>query len=190
MAALSRDAITKICSAAGFTGNALPIAVAIVFAESGGNPNSHNGQGKDDSYGLFQINMIGSLGPDRRKKYHLAQDSDLYDPATNARVAHAIYVDQGFKPWTTYTSGAYKNHLSDTGGSGSDSTVVSNAVTPAATGVTGGLNALGATLFKGVANIGGIAVAVVLLILGVVLLMHNALPISKVAKTVGKVVNS
>jgi len=78
--------------AAGFKGKALKTAWAIAKRESGGRPEAYNpnrGTG-DDSYGLFQINMLGNLGPARRKQYGLKANEDLYDPATNARVAFAM----------------------------------------------------------------------------------------------------
>jgi hypothetical protein len=42
------------------------VAVAIALAESGGNPAAHNPVPPDDSWGLWQINMRGHLGPVRR----------------------------------------------------------------------------------------------------------------------------
>lgn len=44
----------------------------------------------DQSYGLFQINMLGNLGPSRRKQYGLSSNDDLYDPLTNAKVAFRL----------------------------------------------------------------------------------------------------
>lgn len=74
---------------AGFKGEALRQAWAIMERESGGRPDAFNGNAGtgDRSYGLFQINMLGSLGPDRMKRYGLSSEKDLLDPATNARVA-------------------------------------------------------------------------------------------------------
>lgn len=187
MADLSRAQITQLATNAGFSGSAVDTAVAIAFAESGGNPNAHNTKGKDDSYGLWQINMKGDLGPSRRKDFGLKADSDLLDPQTNARVAFGIYKRSGFNPWTTYTSNDYKKHLTDTGGSGGSAATGNTAAASTGTGLLGGINALGETLFKSFANIAGIIVAVVLLILGVVLLARNVLPISKVSKIAGKV---
>ena len=69
----------------------------IARLESGGIPgrHSHPSLKKDDSHGLFQINMLGTLGPARRKKYGLNSDDDLYDPETNARVAYTIFKGSG-----------------------------------------------------------------------------------------------
>jgi len=41
----------------------------------------------DNSHGIWQINMLGGLGPERAKKYGLKSINDLYDPVTNARIA-------------------------------------------------------------------------------------------------------
>jgi len=97
---------------AGFRGHGLSNAVAVALAESGGDTRAHNGVPPDNSYGLWQINMIGDLGPDRRHQYHLKSNDELFDPATNARVANSISSDgTDFTPWSTYTNGAYKKYL-------------------------------------------------------------------------------
>lgn len=74
---------------AGFKGEALRTAWAVAMRESGGRPSAYNGNQAtgDNSYGLFQINMLGKLGEDRRKKYGLRDNNDLLNPETNARVA-------------------------------------------------------------------------------------------------------
>ena len=111
--------IISVLQQAGFSGDSLATAYAIVRAESGGRANAFNPRGKDLSYGLFQINMLGGMGPDRRKKFGLSSNEDLFDPLTNAKVAYAIS-NQGsnFKPWTTYTSGKYQQFLQGATGGG------------------------------------------------------------------------
>ncbi len=97
----------------GFRANALEIAYAVALGESGGNATAHNGDAStgDDSYGLFQINMLGDMGPERRQSYQLEADSDLFDPATNARVAFELSEGgKDWQPWSVYKSGAYKKH--------------------------------------------------------------------------------
>jgi hypothetical protein len=83
------------------------IAAAIAMAESGGNPQAHNtnaGTG-DNSYGLWQINMLGDMGPERRKKYGLTSNDQLFDPATNARVMKGESGSgTNWTPWSTYTT--------------------------------------------------------------------------------------
>jgi hypothetical protein len=108
--------LRALLASAGFHGQGLDTAVAVAMAESGGHPTSHNtnaGTG-DNSYGLFQINMLGSLGPARMEQYHLSSYNELFDPSVNARVAYQL--SQGgtnWTPWTTYTRGTYKQYLGE-----------------------------------------------------------------------------
>lgn len=113
MATLSDAQIAAAAKAAGFSGSALAKAVAIALAESSGNPRAHNAVPPDNSYGLWQINMLGSMGPARRKQFGLSSNSQLFDPVTNAKAAFAISSGgKNFRPWTTYTSGAYLRYMS------------------------------------------------------------------------------
>jgi Lysozyme like domain len=96
---------------AGWPENLIATMAAIGMAESSGNPNAHNAVSPDDSYGLWQINMIGSLGPARRTRYGLSSNSGLYDPLTNAKVALDIYQQQGLRAWGPYVTGVYKKYL-------------------------------------------------------------------------------
>jgi cell wall-associated NlpC family hydrolase len=77
---------------AGFRGKGLRTAWAIAMRESGGDPRALNDNSNtgDLSYGLFQINMIGGLGPSRRQLYNLKSNDELLDPATNAKVAYRL----------------------------------------------------------------------------------------------------
>jgi hypothetical protein len=76
--------------AVGFEGKALRIAWAIAKKESNGRPFAYNGNAEtgDSSYGVYQINMIGDLGPERRIKFSLDSNSDLFNPVVNAQIAH------------------------------------------------------------------------------------------------------
>jgi len=73
----------------GFKGYSLKLAWAVVMRESRGNSGSHNKTSStgDNSYGLFQINMLGSLGDDRREKFGIKYNAELLDPVTNAQAA-------------------------------------------------------------------------------------------------------
>lgn len=107
--ALIEDAARK----AGFTGDALRTAIAIGMAESQGNAHSLNNNPRtgDLSYGLFQINMLGNMGPSRLKQYGLANNDALYDPYVNARVAYQMSGGgKNFSPWSTYKSGVYRQY--------------------------------------------------------------------------------
>ncbi|PRY44561.1 type VII secretion target [Umezawaea tangerina] len=112
MSTLSPERIARYAQDAGFRGQDLTIAVAVALAESGGDPRAHNATPPDDSYGLWQVNMLGAMGPERRRELGLRSDSELFDPAENAKAANRISGDgRSWTPWSTYTSGAYKKHL-------------------------------------------------------------------------------
>ena len=87
---------------AGFKGPALRTAWAIAKRESGGRPDAYNpnrGTG-DNSYGLFQINMLGKMGEARRRQFGLQNNKQLFDPVTNAKVAFAMSKGgTDFGPW-------------------------------------------------------------------------------------------
>jgi hypothetical protein len=82
----------------------------IAWGESGWKPGAHNNNRStgDNSYGLWQINMIDSLGPARRKQFGISSNEELKDPVINAKAAFMV-VGNGttFQPWTVYTSGKY-----------------------------------------------------------------------------------
>jgi Lysozyme like domain len=113
--ALSPAQIYAVARKAGFSTTSAITATAIALAESGGNAgvvNNNPGTG-DLSYGLWQINMIGSLGPSRRSQYGLSSNDDLKDPLTNAKVAYALSGGgNNWSPWTTYTRGTYRSYIS------------------------------------------------------------------------------
>jgi hypothetical protein len=87
---LTDTELVELLQAVGFEGKALKIAWATVMKESRGHPTSHNKTAStgDNSYGLFQINMIGSLGSDRRAKFGINSDAALLDPVANAKAAY------------------------------------------------------------------------------------------------------
>jgi hypothetical protein len=175
---------------AGFSGNDVNIAAAVALAESGGNSRSYNPVGLDDSYGLWQINMKGSMGPERRKKFGISSNDELFQPNVNARAAKIIHDESGWKAWTTYTKGKYKKFLNgsttpvavestDTASSVDDGSLVG--------GIKASVNALGENLFKTGANFAGIIAALVLLVLGVVLLARKQVGAVVPAGKIGKV---
>lgn len=111
---MSYDAgqLQSILRAAGWPESLLVTQAAIGLAESRGNPNAYNGVSPDNSYGLWQINMIGSLGPARRAALGINSNSALFDPVTNARAALMVYNQQGFRAWSVYLNGSYRSFLS------------------------------------------------------------------------------
>jgi hypothetical protein len=86
------EEIRNVLELAGFEGKALRTAFGIVLKESTGRPYAHNQNSAtgDNSYGLFQINMIGSLGPARRSEFGLASNEELFSPLKNAQIAYII----------------------------------------------------------------------------------------------------
>jgi len=186
MAQLTRDQIAEYARVGGFTGADVEIAVAVALAESGGDTHAHNTKAPDNSYGLMQINMYGSLGPDRRKRFGLKSNDDLFNPATNMKAAKAIKDGSGWNAWTTFTTGKYKRHIDN------DKSLLDNfndgvgVIREKASmeSVANAINAVGENLFKGVANIAAIIVAVVLLAVGVLILARKQVPLAKVKKVV------
>jgi murein DD-endopeptidase MepM/ murein hydrolase activator NlpD len=97
----------------GFTKEQAAIMAAIAMAESSGNSGAHNNnrQTGDDSYGLWQINMIDRLGPERRRQFGIQSNDQLKDPRINAKAAKAVFDSQGFGAWSVYRSGSYRQYL-------------------------------------------------------------------------------
>lgn len=97
---LSDKQLDSILRQAGFEGNALSMAKAIVFYESTNRPMALNKS--SNCYGLFQINMTGSMGPNRREKYGLKSNEDLYNPLINAQIAY--HMSNGGKSWSAWST--------------------------------------------------------------------------------------
>jgi hypothetical protein len=116
--------LMSILKQAGFKGQALNIAYAIAMAESSGNARAHNPNAStgDNSYGLFQINMLGAMGPERRKTFGLSRNEDLFDPLTNAKIAYKMSNGgKNWQPWSTYNRGDYRKFLGQSGADVSNS---------------------------------------------------------------------
>jgi len=92
--------------AAGFNPADAQRMVAVQLAESGGNSRAFNGKGRDLSYGISQINMLGEMGPERRRQFGISSNEQLYDPLVNARAAKAILDEQGWGAWSVTRNGA------------------------------------------------------------------------------------
>jgi len=113
---LDNDQLIELLDAVGFKGKQLKVAWAVTKKESGGRPVAHNdntGTG-DNSYGLFQINMIGDLGAARRDKFDITTNDQLFDPVTNAQVA--FHMTKGGTDWGAWGLGpnAYDGTASET----------------------------------------------------------------------------
>jgi hypothetical protein len=108
---LTIEQLVGLAKGAGFGADEAVIMAAIAMGESGGNSNRTNFVPPDKSYGLWQINMIGGLGPARLREFGLSSEDQLLDPVTNAKAAYAIRKSQGLSAWTVYKAGIYKNFL-------------------------------------------------------------------------------
>jgi hypothetical protein len=120
--ALSNSELISVLSGAGFSGSSLETAFRVVRAESGGVAARHSDPSllKDDSYGLFQINMLGDMGTRRNAnylktygQYGYKGPESLYDPTINARIAYDI--SKGGTKWTDAWTNTSKK-LGITGG--------------------------------------------------------------------------
>jgi hypothetical protein len=94
--------LVQLLKAVGFTGKGLKTAWAVAKAESNGRPFAFNGNIKtgDSSYGVFQINMIGDLGPDRRDKFDLDANAELFSPVKNAEIV--FHMTKGGTDWKSW----------------------------------------------------------------------------------------
>ena len=94
-----------LLEAVGFEGQDLKEAWAIAKKESNGRPLAFNGNKLtgDNSYGIFQINMVDSLGEDRRTKFDLDHNADLFNPVKNAQIA--MHMSNGGSDWTSWHIG-------------------------------------------------------------------------------------
>ena len=110
---LNQEQIARAAKAAGFPEDKIATMTAIAMAESSGrsdaiNDNANTG---DLSYGLWQINMIGDMGPERRKLFGIQSNEELLNPVTNAKAAYKIYELQGYGAWSVYKSGKYRDYM-------------------------------------------------------------------------------
>jgi hypothetical protein len=94
--------LKELLSIVGFEGKALKTAWAIAKRESNGRPLAYNGNREtgDSSYGIFQINMLGNLGVDRKEKFNLKSNDSLFDPTKNAEIAY--HMTNGGVDWSAW----------------------------------------------------------------------------------------
>jgi hypothetical protein len=99
---LTDEELKELLHTVGFKGKSLATAWAVAKKESNGRPLAFNGNAKtgDSSYGIFQINMIGDLGPDRRDKFNLSSNAELLNPVVNAEIAY--HMSNGGKNWSAW----------------------------------------------------------------------------------------
>ena len=153
---MKQSDIEGLAVSVGLTPTQAATAAAVAMAESGGNPKSHNTNTLtgDNSYGLWQINMLGDLGPDRRRRFGITSNDQLFDPQTNAR-AMAILSSGGsnFDAWSTVKRGDYKRFLSSPAGRAADAAqsgvaAVGGAIGDTASNLTAGVDTVTDTVAK------------------------------------------
>ena len=112
---LAASDLRDLLWAVGFEGTALKTAWAVARVESNGRPLALNDDRStgDKSYGIFQINMLGNLGVDRKEKFELVSDKELFDPVTNAEITY--YMTKGGKDWSSWPNsiGKARNLISE-----------------------------------------------------------------------------
>jgi hypothetical protein len=154
-----------------------PIMAAIALAESRGNPaatNATDNGGTQTSWGLWQI----SDGT------HSQPVPNILDPNVNAAQAVKKVKSQGLQAWGTYTSGAYKQFMSDaspvTTGLPTGSTSVQDAslTSDLGTSIGKGLGDAVASVFDPIVNvlIWGVEalLGIVVLVGSIVILLNNS----------------
>jgi Lysozyme like domain len=102
--------VEKLARDAGFNGADARTMTKISYYESTQwDPKAYNGNARtgDKSYGLWQINMLGNLGPARRREFGISRNEELFNPTTNAKAARKVFQGQGFSAWSVYKSGQY-----------------------------------------------------------------------------------
>ena len=93
---------------AGFKGKHHREAWSIVHRESGGDPRRLYTTNDEESYGLFQINMLaGGLEKERNERFRryvpgFKNKEDLFDPTINARAA--AYMSQKGRNWSAWSA--------------------------------------------------------------------------------------
>lgn len=115
MNALSEGQAAELLRRAGVPEEKIPVMVNIAKRESSLRPGAHNLNRNtgDDSYGLWQINMIDepdyALGQERLRQFAdigVHRKEDLKDPWKNAQAAARILKGSGLSAWSTYDAAA------------------------------------------------------------------------------------
>lgn len=169
LAAAARDA--------GIPADQIATAVAIALAESGGDTLAHNTVPPDNSYGAWQINMYGNLGPQRRKQFGLNSNQDLFNLATNARAMAAISnKGQNWKPWSTFMRGSHLRFL-NRGKAAAGGVGTGSVTTPVTNSISDPLTYRKAALY---------VAGVVLILIGVIALfrLQRLIPLGRLGKVV------
>ena len=109
MTVISDVNIAALLLANGWSTTQAPTGVAVILAESGGNPDAENGS--TTATGLFQIMFsiwskdkdVAALGVKTR--------ADLHNPVINVKAGAIILHKQGWKAWDTYNHGSHTKFM-------------------------------------------------------------------------------
>jgi hypothetical protein len=90
------------------------ILAAVAYPESGYNPKAELKTSREDSVGLFQINMYAH--GDKLAQWTGSRDINVWrtwlqNPENNIYAAAQVYKSQGLGAWTAYTKGLYVPYL-------------------------------------------------------------------------------
>jgi len=91
--------VARLLYKRGFRGKDITNMLAISWRESRWIPGAMADDDDDLSYGLFQINMLGKMGPARRGYFKISKNEELYDPETNVRAARILFGGGNYAPW-------------------------------------------------------------------------------------------
>ena len=111
--------LKELALSVGFNEKNASVAASVAMAESSGDSSNDTiksglyAKTGETSYGLWQINMTGALGPERIKQLGLSSYKDLYDPVTNARAAFKLSGGSNWSPWSAYNNGKHLPYLKD-----------------------------------------------------------------------------
>ena len=102
--------LIKLGLSQGLTPEKAITMAAVALGESGGRPGAHNPNRStgDNSYGLWQINMIDELGPERARALGIKDYNQLKDPNVNSKAMKYVLDRQGLTAWSVYRN---RKHL-------------------------------------------------------------------------------
>lgn len=112
---LSIPQIYAQARAAGLSGPRAVIATAIALAESGGRPDAIGDRALETaswgpSVGLWQVRSVRSQSGTGQSRDATQLESPTFNAQSMATISHD---GSNFGAWSTYTSGAYRSHLSE-----------------------------------------------------------------------------
>ena len=185
---LTAAQVYALARGAGLSPSAATIATAVAASESGFRTDAQGDIGLQDatwgpSVGLWQIRSLksqyGTGGP--------RDASQLTDPTFNARSMATISAGgANFKPWSTFTSGAYLKNMSASGAS--EATPATGGAPAAGTATPASWNPLSgiASGWSGQAQVLGLKLAGVALGIGLLLMGANRVVMPALAGQITK----